>query len=50
MRKKILFVIESLKGGGAEKVLDTLVRHIDRDRFDVTLCPVVDTCGFESRL
>lgn len=49
MRKKILFLIESLGGGGAEKVLDTLVRHIDRDRFDVTLCPVVDTgCYAES--
>ena len=47
--QKVLFLIESLGGGGAEKVLDTLVRHIDRDRFDVTLCPVVDTgCYAES--
>lgn len=41
--KKILFVIESLGGGGAEKVLTTIVRHIDKERFDVTVCPIVGT-------
>lgn len=43
MRKKILFVIESLNGGGAEKTLVTLLKHIDQSRFDVTLCTIVDT-------
>lgn len=40
---KILFLIESLSGGGAEKVLSTLIEHIDKTKFDVTLCCVVDT-------
>ena len=39
-RKKVLFLIESLSCGGAEKVLATLLRHIDETRFDVTLCCV----------
>lgn len=40
MRSKILFFIESLAGGGAEKVLTTLVQHIDRSKFDVMVCTV----------
>ena len=43
MRKKILIVIESLSGGGAEKVLTTLIKHIDKALFDVTVCTIVDT-------
>ncbi len=39
-RKKVLFLIESLSGGGAEKVLVTLIKHLDKKRFDVTLCCV----------
>lgn len=42
MRRKVLFVIESLSGGGAEKVLEVLLKHIDKTRFDVTLCTVVE--------
>ena len=37
MKRKVLFLIESLGGGGAEKVLDTLVHHLDKDKFDVTV-------------
>lgn len=40
MRRKILFLIESLGGGGAEKVLSTIVKHIDTQRFDVTVCVI----------
>lgn len=40
MRRKILFLIESLSGGGAEKVLSTLVQHLDKSKFDVTVCVV----------
>ena len=40
MRRKVLFLIESLAGGGAEKVLTTLVQHIDKDVFDVTVCAI----------
>ena len=43
MRKKILFVIESLSGGGAEKVLTTIVKNIDKTKFDVTVLTVVKT-------
>jgi len=42
--KKVLFVVESLSGGGAEKMLATLVKHLDRERFDVSVCSVID-CG-----
>ena len=41
--KRVMFVIESLSGGGAEKVLATLVRHLDRQQLHVTVCPIVDT-------
>lgn len=43
MKKKILFVIESLSGGGAEKVLTTTVKNIDKTKFDVTVLTVVKT-------
>ncbi len=42
-KEKLLFLVDSMAGGGAEKVLSTLLRHLDRNRFDVTLCPVCDT-------
>ncbi|MBR4333252.1 MAG: glycosyltransferase [Clostridia bacterium] len=34
-KKKILFLIHDLGGGGAEKVLVNLVNHMDHERFDV---------------
>lgn len=39
-KRRVLFLIESLAGGGAEKVLTTLVQHIDKERFDVTVCSI----------
>lgn len=39
-KSKILFFVESLAGGGAEKVLTTLVQHLDKSKFDVTVCVV----------
>lgn len=35
--KKILFFIETLTGGGAEKVLRTLVNNMDQSEFDITV-------------
>ena len=32
MKKRVLFVIESLSGGGAEKVLSTIVKNIDKTK------------------
>lgn len=37
MKKKILFVINNLNGGGAEKVLVTYLKNIDTSLFDVDL-------------
>lgn len=34
---KILFFIENLTGGGAEKVLRDLVNHMDQTKFDITV-------------
>src|ERR1700682_1368687 len=33
-RKKVLFLIPSLAGGGAERVFSVLLRHLDRSRFE----------------
>lgn len=41
-KKRILFLIESLSGGGAEKVLSTLLQHLDYSKFEVTLCCICD--------
>lgn len=42
-RRKVLFLAESLSGGGAEKVLSVLVKHINKKCFDLTVCTVSDT-------
>jgi len=39
-RHHILFLIPSLRGGGAERVIVTLLRHLDRSRFRLTLAVV----------
>jgi len=36
-RKKVLFVVPSLSGGGAERVMATLLKHLDRARFEPLL-------------
>lgn len=38
MRIKCLFVIWSLERGGAERFLAGLLEHLDRSKFDPTLC------------
>lgn len=35
--KKILFLIDSLPGGGAEKVLVDIVQNLDKSKFDITV-------------
>lgn len=37
MKQKILFIHESMEGGGAEKVLSTILTNIDLEKFDITL-------------
>lgn len=48
--KKILFFIESLSGGGAEKVLVTLLNHIDYSKYRITLLTLVDTGVLKNNL
>lgn len=38
MKKKILFIIPSLTGGGAEKVLVDVLQNMNYEKYDVTLC------------
>lgn len=37
MKKKVLFISTSLGGGGAEKVLVTMLRYFDYEKYDVSL-------------
>jgi len=39
-RLRVLFVIPTLTGGGAERVILTLLRHLDRSRFQLALAVV----------
>lgn len=41
-KTSVLFVVPSLAGGGAERVVVTLLRHLDSTHFDLTLA-VLDT-------
>ncbi len=43
LMKHLLFFVESLSGGGAEKVLVTLLRHLDKRKYAITLVALVDT-------
>ncbi len=36
-RARVLFILPTLMGGGAERVICTLLRHLDRDQFVATL-------------
>ena len=40
--KRVLFLINSLGEGGAEKVLVTLVKNLDKSRFDITVMTLFD--------
>lgn len=43
MRKRLLFFIESFSGGGAERVLLTILRNLNMDRFDVMVLVMSDS-------
>ncbi len=49
-KTKVLFFIESLAAGGAERVLVDLVENIDLNRFDITVCSVVNTGVYMDRV
>lgn len=40
--KKVLFFIESLSRGGAEKILSDIVSYLDKKKYDITVCTVTD--------
>ena len=40
--KKILFLINNLGEGGAEKVLITLVRNLDKSKYNITVMTLFD--------
>lgn len=48
--KKLLFFIESLSGGGAEKALVTLIDNLDRNDYDITVISLVDKGPFKEEL
>lgn len=43
MKKKVLFVIESLEGGGAEKILTNIVQNLNYDKYEITVLTVTKT-------
>lgn len=38
VKKEVLFIIESLRDGGAEKALLTLLKHFDYNKYNISLC------------
>jgi glycosyltransferase involved in cell wall biosynthesis len=48
--KKIIFFLESLAGGGAEKVLSDLVKKLDKSRYDITVVTVVNGGIYEDEV
>ncbi len=40
--KKMLILIHTLNGGGAEKVLVNLVKHINKEKYDITVMTIVN--------
>ena len=48
--KTVLFFIESLAGGGAERVLTDLVSHLDKEKYDVTVCTVTDEGVYQPKV
>ena len=47
---KILYLIESLSGGGAEKVLSTTIKNLNPSLFDITLCCVTDIGEYKEEI
>lgn len=47
MKQSVLFFIESLAGGGAEKVLSDLVSNLDQTKYNVTVISVADGGVYE---
>jgi len=37
MKKKILFIVPSMRGGGSERVISIILKYLNRDKFDISL-------------
>lgn len=48
--KKLFFLIPTLNGGGAEKVLVDLVNNLDKNKYDITVKTLLSGGVFEDRL
>ena len=48
--KRILYLIESLSGGGAEKILTTTIKALNPSLFDITLCSICDIGKFKEEI
>ncbi|MGK5090831.1 glycosyltransferase [Deltaproteobacteria bacterium TL4] len=50
MKKKVMLVLPNLNEGGAQRVMLTLYKHLDRSLFDVSLVVVIRTGAFLKEL
>lgn len=48
--KKLFFLIPTLEGGGAEKVLVDLVNNLPKDKYDITVKTILNGGVFEKKL
>ena len=48
--KSVLFFIESLSRGGAEKVLSDIVSNLNKEKYDVTVCTVTDEGDYQPKV
>lgn len=39
MKKNLLFIIDNLKGGGAERILITILQHLDAKKYGSYIPP-----------
>ena len=42
LKNRILFIMPSLSGGGAEKVLIDVLKYTDYSKYDVDLCLIIN--------
>jgi glycosyltransferase involved in cell wall biosynthesis len=49
-RRRVLFLIPSLRGGGAERVFSTLLRHLDRSCFELHLAVLQGQGSFSEEI
>jgi glycosyltransferase involved in cell wall biosynthesis len=50
MKQKVLFVLPSLHGGGAQRVMVTLLKHLNRQKFDIYLALVAKNGAYLSEV